>query len=91
MSLVVIASERFADHHSWNSSNLASNLVLFNMGRHTDHHRRPSASFETLEHSPGAPELPAGYAGAILTALVPPLWRSIMDKRALALRRQAAL
>jgi hypothetical protein len=28
-----------------------------------------------------APELPMGYAGSILLALVPPLWRRVMDRR----------
>ena len=28
-----------------------------------------------------APQLPAGYAAMILVALIPPLWRRIMDPR----------
>src|SRR5262249_30830764 len=27
------------DEHSWNSSNPIANLLIFNMGRHSDHHR----------------------------------------------------
>ena len=33
-----------------------------------------------------APELPFGYAGSILLALAPPLWRRVMDSKALAWR-----
>ena len=65
--------------HSWNSSNALANALIFNMGRHSSHHARPAASFERLEWIAAAPELPAGYAGSILMALVPPLWRRIMD------------
>lgn len=78
--------EPFAPHHSWNSSNVLANPVIFNMGRHSDHHTRPSAPYQTLRHIVEAPELPAGYAGSILLALIPPLWRSIMDPKVLRLR-----
>ena len=78
--------EPFAPHHSWNSSNVLANPVIFNMGRHSDHHTRPSAPYQMLRHIAEAPELPAGYAGSILLALVPPLWRRIMDPKVEALR-----
>jgi alkane 1-monooxygenase len=78
--------EPFAPHHSWNSSNVLANPVIFNMGRHSDHHRRPSAPYQMLRHIAEAPELPAGYAGSVLLALVPPLWRRIMDPKVEALR-----
>ncbi len=71
--------EPFTAAHSWNSSNALANALIFNMGRHSSHHARPAASFERLEWVAAAPELPAGYAGSILLALVPPLWRRIMD------------
>jgi alkane 1-monooxygenase len=71
--------EPFSDRHSWNSSNVVANTLIFNMGRHSYHHTRPAASYQSLKWVPRAPELPAGYAGSILLALVPPLWRRIMD------------
>jgi alkane 1-monooxygenase len=71
---------------SWNSSNELANLLIFNMGRHSDHHRRPTASYQTLSGISCSPELPLGYAGSILLALVPPLWRRVMDPRVLRLR-----
>jgi alkane 1-monooxygenase len=71
--------EPLGDHHSWNSSNVLVNLLIFNMGRHSYHHRKPSASYQDLKFLRMAPELPAGYAGSILLALVPPLWRYVMD------------
>jgi len=83
----VDASGRFeplADRHSWNSSNVLVNLLIFNMGRHSYHHRKPSISYQELQFVGAAPELPAGYAGSILLALVPSLWRRVMDGRAVA-------
>ena len=72
--------ERLAPHHSWNSSGLG-NVLIFNMGHHSDHHRAPESAFDRLGRAAGARELPAGYAGAVLLALVPPLWRAVMDRR----------
>ena len=71
--------EPFTERHSWNSSNALANTLIFNMGRHSWHHARPAASYESLKFVAAAPELPAGYAGSILLALVPPLWRRVMD------------
>jgi alkane 1-monooxygenase len=83
--------ERLSPHHSWNSAG-AANLLIFNMGRHSHHHRAPALSYENLTGSHGAPLLPGGYAGAILLALMPPLWRAVMHprlKRLGAFRRES--
>jgi alkane 1-monooxygenase len=69
----------FGPAHSWNSSNVLANALIFNMGRHTHHHARPFAPYQSLRHAVAAPELPLGYAGSILLALVPPVWHRIMD------------
>ncbi|HVZ90914.1 MAG TPA: alkane 1-monooxygenase [Rhizomicrobium sp.] len=81
--------EPMDDRHSWNCSNVLVNRLIFNMGRHSWHHRRPTESYQRLRYAAAAPELPAGYAGSILLALAPPLWRRLMDGRvrALALER----
>ena len=73
--------ERLAARHSWNSARRMNNWSLFNMGRHSDHHNSPMESFHRLQAVEGSPELPTGYAGAILMALAPPLWRRVMDPR----------
>ena len=78
--------EALSERHSWNSSNVAANMLIFNMGRHSDHHRAPASAYQSLSHLPSAPELPLGYAGSILLALLPPLWRRVMDPEALRLR-----
>jgi alkane 1-monooxygenase len=79
--------ERLAPQHSWNSARLMNNASLFNMGRHSDHHRRTAQSYEGLELVSGQSQLPSGYAAALLTALVPPVWRRVMDPRAMSAMR----
>ena len=70
--------------HSWNSNNVASNVLLYHLQRHSDHHANPTRRFQALRHFDEAPQLPTGYAGMILLALFPPLWRQVMDERLLA-------
>ena len=72
--------------HSWNSSNWLSNHFLFNIQRHSDHHYKPGRRYQLLRHYDEVPQLPGGYAGMIVLALIPPLWRKIMDPRALRFR-----
>jgi alkane 1-monooxygenase len=68
--------------HSWNSSNILTNLFLFNLQRHSDHHYKPGRRYQILRHFEESPQLPTGYAGMILLAVVPPLWRAVMDDKA---------
>jgi len=74
--------ERLAPRHSWNAACRMNNSALFNMGRHSDHHRIMTRSYDELEPLTGASELPSGYAAALLLAMVPSLWRRVMDPRA---------
>ncbi len=73
--------------HSWNSSHWLTNRFLFNLQRHSDHHYRPANRYQVLRHYSESPQLPTGYAGMIVLAMVPPLWRRVMDKRALSALR----
>src|SRR5207237_10578073 len=75
--------ERCAPRHSWNSNNVASNVLLYHLQRHSDHHANPTPPYQALRHVDEAPQLPTGYAGMILLALVPPLWYRVMDRRLL--------
>lgn len=76
--------ERTRPEHSWNSNNVASNVLLFHLQRHSDHHANPMRRYQALRHVDEAPQLPTGYAGMIVLALFPPLWRRVMDRRLLA-------
>jgi len=75
--------ERCLPEHSWNSNNVASNVLLYHLQRHSDHHANPTRRYQALRHVDEAPQLPTGYAGMILLAWVPPLWRRVMDGRVL--------
>ena len=76
--------ERVAPRHSWNSNNIATNVLLYHLQRHSDHHANPTRRYQSLRDFEESPALPTGYAGMILLALVPPLWRRVMDPRVLA-------
>jgi alkane 1-monooxygenase len=75
--------ERCRPEHSWNSNNVASNVLLYHLQRHSDHHANPTRRFQALRHVDEAPQLPTGYAGMIVLAWFPPLWRRVMDPRLL--------
>jgi alkane 1-monooxygenase len=76
--------ERTRPEHSWNSNSAASNVLLYHLQRHSDHHANPVRRYQALRHVEEAPQLPTGYAGMIVLAVIPPLWRRVMDHRVLA-------
>ena len=76
--------ERCRPEHSWNSDNVASNLFLYHLQRHSDHHANPVRRYQALRHYEGLPELPSGYATMMVLAYVTPLWRRVMDPKVLA-------
>jgi alkane 1-monooxygenase len=80
--------ERVQPWHSWNAAHRLTNWLLFNLQRHSDHHYLASRPYDRLRHYDEVPQLPAGYATMVLVALVPPLWRRVMDPRVIALRGQ---
>lgn len=80
--------ERVAPRHSWNANHRVSNWLLFNLQRHSDHHYLASRPYDALRHHDDVPQLPAGYATMVLLALVPPLWRRVMDPRVAAARAE---
>ena len=73
--------ERTLPEHSWNNNNLVTNLFLYQLQRHSDHHAYPTRSFQTLRHFENAPQLPAGYGAMLLPAFIPAWWSKIMDDR----------
>jgi alkane 1-monooxygenase len=76
--------ERVNPSHSWNSNNIATNVLLYHLQRHSDHHANPTRRYQTLRDFAESPVLPTGYAGMIVLALIPPVWRRVMDPRVLA-------
>ena len=76
--------ERTQPRHSWNSNNVSSNVLLYHLQRHSDHHANPMRRYQALRHYDEAPELPSGYATMIVLAYLTPLWRRVMDPKVLA-------
>jgi len=72
-------------HHSWNTNHLVTNLALFHLQRHSDHHAHPARRYQSLRHFEQVPQLPSGYFGMFPLAYVPWLWFKVMDPRLLAL------
>ncbi|WP_415753137.1 fatty acid desaturase [Nocardioides sp. Kera G14] len=73
--------ERVDPSHSWNSNNIATNVLLYHLQRHSDHHANPTRRYQSLRDYAESPVLPTGYAGMIVLALIPPLFRRAMDQR----------
>ncbi|MQY23556.1 alkane 1-monooxygenase [Nocardia macrotermitis] len=75
--------ERCSARDSWNSDRLVTNVLLFHLQRHSDHHANPGRRYQTLRSAEEAPQLPYGYATMMVLACIPPLWRAVMDHRVL--------
>lgn len=82
--------EHVLPRHSWNSAHKATNWLLINLQRHSDHHYKPDRRFPLLQTYPKdqAPQLPMGYPAMTFLAMIPPLWRRRMNPRVRAWRRQ---
>jgi alkane 1-monooxygenase len=73
--------ERTTPAHSWNSNYLLTNMGLFQIQRHSDHHAFPGRRYQVLRHYEESPQLPGGYASMYVLALFPPLWKKVMNPR----------
>jgi alkane 1-monooxygenase len=81
--------EHVRPHHSWNAAHKASNWLLINLQRHSDHHYKPDRRFPLLQNytEEEAPQLPFGYPLMTVAAMIPPLWKRVMNPRVKAWRR----
>jgi alkane 1-monooxygenase len=73
--------ERVTPAHSWNSNYFLTNLALFQLQRHSDHHAYAKRRYQVLRHYDDSPQLPGGYASMYVLALFPPLWKKVMNPR----------
>lgn len=74
-------AEPVAKRHSWNSPHWFSSALMLNATRHSDHHAHPARPYPALELEDDVPMLPRPLPLMASIALVPPLWRRIMDPR----------
>ena len=73
--------ERVSKIHSWNSNHDIGRIFLYELTRHADHHYKASKKYQLLQHIDESPQLPTGYPGSIILALIPPLWFKVMNPR----------
>lgn len=73
--------ERVKRIHSWNSDHIIGKVLLFNLSRHSDHHYNGSKHYQLLKTLPESPQMPTGYPGMMILALIPPLWFNLMNKK----------
>lgn len=73
--------ERTLPVHSWNSNHPLGRLLLLELSRHSDHHYMANRKYQTLRHFDDSPQMPTGYPGMMLLAMVPPLWFRVMHRR----------
>lgn len=73
--------ERVTPAHSWNSNYFLTNLALFQLQRHSDHHAYAKRRYQVLRHYDESPQLPGGYAAMYVLALIPPLWFKVVNPR----------
>jgi alkane 1-monooxygenase len=82
--------EHVLPRHSWNAEHRASNWLLINLQRHSDHHYKPDRRFPLLQTytEDEAPKLPYGYPLMTMAAMMPPVWRRVMNRRVRAWRKR---
>ncbi|WGW04897.1 alkane 1-monooxygenase [Tropicibacter oceani] len=75
--------EHVLPRHSWNAAHKASNWLLINLQRHSDHHYKPDRRFPLLQNytEAEAPQLPYGYPVMTMAAMMPPLWKRVMNPK----------
>lgn len=77
--------EPVSDRHSWNAAPWFSSAMMLNAPRHSDHHAHPNRPFPALRLSRDMPVLPRSLPMMAALAMMPRLWRRVMDKRVAAL------
>ena len=72
-----------AMRHSWNSNHFMSSVYLYNVTRHSDHHRLAKLKFWELDPCPeNAPMTPYGYLSMLyLVLLMPFVYKKIMNEK----------
>ncbi|WP_417248015.1 alkane 1-monooxygenase [Celeribacter sp.] len=77
--------------HSWNAPQWFTSFLMLNAPRHSDHHANPMRPYPALELTEEMPTLPRSLPAMATLALVPPLWRRVMDPRVARLRAQETM
>ena len=80
--LIREADKPVQPHHSWNSNNVMSSVLLYNVTRHSAHHEKANLKFFELDAYPDAPMMPYGYLSMLYLAIfLPFVYHRIMAKK----------
>ena len=76
-------AEPVGPRHSWDAPHPLSSLAMVNAPRHSDHHAHPARPYPALRlaAADARPMLPYSLPVMGALAMVPPLWRRVMDRR----------
>ncbi len=73
--------ENVTPAHSWEARETLSNILLVKLQRHADHHINPIRRYQALRVFDESPQMPTGYPGMMILALIPPLFFKVMNPR----------
>ncbi|CAM3130329.1 alkane 1-monooxygenase [Paracoccus aminovorans] len=81
--------EPVGPRHSWDAPHFLSSLMMVNAPRHSDHHAHPGRAYPGLRLQRAAaprPMLPYSLPVMAALAMLPRLWRRVMDPRVRRMR-----
>lgn len=83
-------TEPVGPRHSWDAPHTLSSLAMVNAPRHSDHHAHPARHYPALRLTPENPRPMLPYSLPVMgaMAMVPQLWRRVMDKRVARMRAE---
>jgi fatty acid desaturase len=65
----------------WDEDSVFQNWLILGISSHMQHHQTPALAYYEYGPSRASPRLPADYAVMFILAMVPPLWRLVMEPR----------
>ena len=82
--------EPVGPRHSWDAPHPLSSLAMVNAPRHSDHHAHPARAYPALRLTLENPRPMLPYSLPVMgaMAMVPQLWRRVMDKRVARMRAE---
>ncbi len=76
-------------HHSWNAPRGFTSYLMMNAPAHSEHHMHPDRPYDRLDPHADGPTLPYALPIMAMLATAPPVWRRMMDRRALRVMQAA--
>jgi len=82
--LARLPGEPIGPELSWEDNCPIANCLTLNINHHSHHHRKPNLPYFALNLDTQSPRLPGSYTVMFMVAVIPPLWRKLMDDRLIA-------